>query len=185
MDVGKLMRLLSRIEHLAGDVAEFGVYRGDTFAVLANWAFAHSRMAHAFDSFIGMADPGPRDSTAYWRGKFSVGGVDRFRDLMTARLKHDSYKLWPGFIPESLSDATTLLLVFSYVDLDHYDPTIDALEFCYQRTVPEGLIVCDDVFDLGHGGASDAVNEFIATCPGLASVGRLDNNQLVLRKVRC
>lgn len=144
-----------------GDVAEIGVYKGSLFERLVRWSHRNSVMAHAFDSFQGMDEPGPHDaSEKYPRGHLSVGGVEKFVDLMNACGLHRSwYKLWPGFIPLCFRDTESVCCQFIYIDLDHYAATIGAIDWAVAHISPGGVIGFDDWFPHRDVGASLAIKD--------------------------
>jgi hypothetical protein len=59
------------------------------------------RVAHAFDSFVGMDEPSPEAGSGYPKGRFNIGGVERFAGLMRAEgLMPDAYRCGRGYIPD-------------------------------------------------------------------------------------
>ena len=54
-----------------------------------------------------------------------------------------------------------LAFAFSYLDVDHHEPTKAALQWLVDHTVPGGVILCDDFFQGATTLASKALNEFI------------------------
>ena len=50
--------------------------------------------------------------------------------------------MWPGELPGSLPDD--LPLCFAHVDLDHYEPTIQTLEWCWENLPPGGTLAFHD-----------------------------------------
>ena len=57
-----LIRLTDQIKGIPGDFSETGVYKGDSFSLVAQLANQQGKHAHAFDSFEGMAEPGAMDN---------------------------------------------------------------------------------------------------------------------------
>lgn len=89
-----------------------------------------------------MKDPGPNDNESYIRGRFSIGGVQNFKYA-----DHTNAKMWPGFVPESLSGEVELLKFrFVHIDLDHYEPTLAALRWVWPRLNPGGIVCVHDYF---------------------------------------
>lgn len=165
------------IRGVPGDLAEVGVYTGALFVRLCGLAAATGRIAHAFDSFVGMAEPGPHDSATYPAGRLSAGGAAAF-DAILRQAGCGSYQLHPGFVPTCF-DGVGGTFAFGYIDLDHYAPTVAAADWLWPRVAPGGLLAFDDYFP-GDGGASRAVDEFLAA----HAAGRVwfDNNQVIVRK---
>lgn len=166
-----------------GEFAEIGVYRGAAFRKLAELAHEQGRMAHAFDSFRGMADPSPEDGGEYPKGKFDIGGPAAFMRLMDeAEIPRDHYRLWPGFIPscfETFPAQSRFSLVL--IDVDHYQPTADSLRWAAPRVNRGGILALDDYLPAIDLLATKAIKEFLRGGSGFEQVAEF-NQQLILRK---
>ncbi|MGZ8552910.1 MAG: TylF/MycF/NovP-related O-methyltransferase [Chitinophagaceae bacterium] len=53
-------------------------------------------------------------------------------------------KVIKGAVPETLSQVDTTKLAFVSVDMNSVEPEVAALEFCWHKLVPGGIIVLDD-----------------------------------------
>jgi hypothetical protein len=207
-DLGRILRSQWREEHwgvwsdatiskytslaadLDGDFAEVGVAKGATFHRLARIASEQGKAAHAIDSFVGMAPPGEHDRKgkepgAHLEGKFSVGGAEGFAELMTQRgLPRESYQLWEGFIPQvfaSIPADTRFSMVI--LDVDHYQPTRESLQWLWPRLVSGGYLLLDDCsFSTMDRESTRAIKEFLSSANGFW-ITDYYNNQLVLRKL--
>lgn len=95
-------------------------------------------MAHAFDSFRGMAPPQSEDGEQYRAGKYDIGGPKMFIDLMDASgVPRDAYRVWAAFIPECFRDVSDAVrFAFAILDVDHYRATVDGLEWLAPRISP-------------------------------------------------
>jgi len=175
--------LAGLVAEVPGDFAEVGVFRGAAFRRVAALAYSQDRMAHAFDSFRGMAPPRVAGDEHYAAGKFDIGGPDAFVKLMDeAGVRRDSYRLWVGFIPECFRDAPDALrFAFAILDVDHYQPTVDGLKWLAPRISPGGILALDDYLEGYTTLASGAIKEFLATKPDFDTVAQF-NQQLILRK---
>lgn len=122
----------------SGDLAEFGCARGDCTKLLAAEARRLGRRVHAFDSFIGMGNPGPHDAGYYKSGQFDVGGAAHFAVLLGGA--KDIVDVHPGWLPGSLV-LNDMQFSLAVVDLDHHDPTAGVLEWLTGRAE---VIACDD-----------------------------------------
>lgn len=172
------------VENIQGDVAEFGVLGGLTFIKIASAAAKQNKTAYAFDSFIGMPKAGKHDGDGYPQGRFDQGGINNFIQLMEKH-KLQNYKIIEGFIPDTLETQDDLRFSFVYVDIDHYAPTKDLLNWLIPRIPINGLILCDDYFPQREVKilASKAIEEILATELTLEIVKRV-NRKLLLRKVK-
>jgi hypothetical protein len=149
-------------EAIPGDLAELGVYKGNTAVLLAEFARAKGRRAYLFDTFEGFS---PRD----------LGGIDahkkvEFRDTTLASVQSlvgsESVEYVVGHFPESAATAaagSTFCLV--HLDCDLYLPMKAGLEYFYRRLAPGGFLMVHDYSSLNWGGAERAVDEFLADKP--------------------
>ncbi len=166
-----------------GDFAEIGVFRGAAFRKVAALAYSQDRLAHAFDSFQGMAPPQAEDGDQYPAGKFDIGGSGTFVELMQeAGVPRDAYRLWAGFVPECFKEVPdTLRFAFAILDLDHYQPTADGLKWLAPRMSPGGILALDDYIESYDKLASKAIKEFLGAKPDFDVIAQF-NQQLILRK---
>lgn len=171
------------VRSVPGDFAEIGVFRGAAFRKLAAFAHEQGKLAHAFDSFRGMDSPSAEDGQQYPRGKFDIGGPDAFMDLMDeANVPRDYYRLWPGFIPtcfEAFPAQSSFSLVV--IDVDHYRPTVDSLQWVVSRVNRDGILALDDFLPATDLLATKAIKEFLARNAKFERIGEF-NQQLILRK---
>lgn len=140
-------------------IAEFGVHHGGSFQHLLPHALEHDLTIFAVDSFEGMGEPGPRDGGKYPKGRLSVNGPDTF----TRRFgMHTNVRVFPGFIPDVLArfDALTRF-AFVHLDVDHYQPTVDVLNFIWDRMLPGAIVAVHDYFPGRTDLTTPAVDEFL------------------------
>ncbi len=170
---------------LPGSVAEFGVYNGSTFYLLARLieTFNGSQFenldtsAHhlyGFDTFEGIVRLHDNDSTPIaTTSQNKIGGFKRNRDVFfkdfeffkknTAISKRlhlvegDICSTFPKFIVENPGVRFRLVLL----DIDLYEPTKVVLDNIMDFMVPGGIIVFDEYAFPEWPGESKAVDEFI------------------------
>lgn len=157
-----LAPLLDRVRLVPGSFIEIGVFRGRTYRALLAAAASGARRCYAVDSFRGMAEPGPEDGSSYPAGKFDVGGTAALRRAVEQDGHADWSCIIEGWVPAVFSDPqlSGILLAFAHVDLDHYQPTLDALRWLWPRMAHGGLIAVHDYFNSVAGLASGAVRRF-------------------------
>jgi len=166
-DIPRLLALMLNVKKLLdedrvpGSLAEVGVWRGNTAAVLAYYAQKHGRQLFLFDTFAGF-DEGDLKGVDAGRSKFfadtSVEGVKRLvGDL------HQDARFVVGRFPQSVSEdvARERFSVVS-VDCDLAEPTRAALEFFHERLNPGGMLFLHDYANPNWPGVRAAVDEFCA-----------------------
>src|SRR5262245_56851652 len=93
----QLRELLKLVQHIPGDTAECGVFKGCGSRIILDNTQAY-REHHAFDSFQGLSDPGSQDGK-YWKpGDMTVKQeefLQRFDVAHRTRLR-----VYPGWIPD-------------------------------------------------------------------------------------
>jgi hypothetical protein len=150
-------------EDIQGDFLELGVYKGDTAALLAQYAQRFNQKLWLLDTYEGFDD---RDFVGIDAGRRS--GV--FGDTSLAAVKHrigpDNAEFIKGYFPETAEclppDARYALV---HIDVDLYAPIWNALTYFYPRMVPGGYLIVHDYTSLGWAGADRAVDDFFADKP--------------------
>jgi len=146
---------------------EIGVHKGSSFARMVEIAHRLGFKAYAVDSFEGMAEPGERDEGHYPAGKFDVGGLSGFTAVFLELMKRHnlpegSWVAHQGWVPDVLSDfPDEQRFGFIRIDLDHYQPTLDAARWAVRHLLPEGILSFHDWFPDRTTLAAGAINEFI------------------------
>ena len=177
-------RLAESVRGLQGDFAEIGVYRGEAFEKVVRMAEAQGKTAHAFDSFCGMNVPSEHDGNNYSKGKFDIGGPDAFVKIMNEKgISEGKYKVWAGYIPDCFVEIPeSLKFSFVILDVDHYEPTVEALRWVWPRISPFGILALDDFIPTHTALATLAIKEFLRYQSDFDIVNFF-NNQLILRKL--
>jgi hypothetical protein len=168
-DLPRLLLLLQNTrqildEGVPGDIAELGVHKGHSAAILANLISSMpDRRLHLFDTFEGFDQRDLRGVDSTVGRMFADTSVEAVR----RRVGHESLcDYYPGFFPETATQvATDTRFALVHVDCDLYDPTRAGLEFFYARTNPGGLIVVHDYSSGQWPGVTQAVDEFLADKP--------------------
>lgn len=129
---------------LPGSVAEVGVYRGE-FAKHINRAYP-GRTLHLFDTFTGFAQGDMLTEKAVGASAFaqSCDFSNTGVELVHAKLPHPEQAIFhTGFFPDTavgIEDS----FCFINLDLDLYEPTLQALRFFSRRMVSGGVILLHD-----------------------------------------
>ncbi|NBR28914.1 MAG: hypothetical protein EBT83_10985, partial [Betaproteobacteria bacterium] len=112
-----------------------------------------------------------------------IGGPAEFERLMTkAGVARERYTMWQGYVPDCFSKAPPDLR-FSLVilDLDHYQPTVEALAWLQPRISAGGILALDDYVPGSTGLATKAIREFRARDNSFRKIAEF-NQQLILQK---
>jgi len=138
LELKEILRLLSSIDHVPGDIAECGVFHGETLKVLA--MAKPSRTAFGFDTFSGLPAEAWSEGEPHSVGDFSNTSFEK----VYASLKHlPNARLIQGLFPDSARHIDTRF-AFVYLDLDFHRSTRDAVQWFLPRMSPGGIIVFDD-----------------------------------------
>ncbi len=177
-----LFYLAKGIAHLDGDTVECGVASGITSYLISRATYRDNRHHHAFDSFEGLPEPinedaAPNNTIQLQKGEYAVDIEDVQNNLKELANIH----LYQGWIPERFREVSGYKFILVHVDVDFYQPTLDALLFFYERIVPGGIIVCDDYGFIGTPGAKKAMDDFFSDKP--EPIVRLDSGQAIILKV--
>ncbi|MCO6453687.1 MAG: class I SAM-dependent methyltransferase [Pirellulaceae bacterium] len=152
--------LVRSLADVPGDTAECGVYRGATSYFICRER-PHGTH-HLFDSFQGLSPPlacdlpdQPRVDS--WRAGDLAIPLDEVRANLA---EFPGVRFHPGWIPDRFPEVADRRFCFVHIDVDLYQPTLDSLRFFYERSVPRGILVCDDYGYLNCPGAKRACDEF-------------------------
>jgi hypothetical protein len=156
------------VANLPGDSAECGVYYGaGSFVIGLAMEGKPDACHHVFDSFEGLSRPDavdtPSEGRAYtWKeGDLAVSLETVIHNLRC----FDFVRYHKGWIPSQFGTVADRRFAFVHIDVDLYQPTHDSLVFFYERTVPGGIILCDDYGSIHCPGATKAFDEFLADKP--------------------
>lgn len=141
-----------------GDYAEFGVFRGDTFAHAIRIMAPDPHLSHmrflAYDSFDGLPEPRGVDaldgfSSGFYRGQFSFT-----RDEFVARLREcgispDLYAVYDGWFEQTLTDeshaaASVGMIAAAWIDVDLYESCVPVLDYLTPRLSVGSVLAFDD-----------------------------------------
>lgn len=168
MDLARLWSLMLNIKHVLGSrnegaLAELGVYKGNSSAILSYYAHRFGRKMYLADTFVGF------DSTQI-EGEAAVsdGKVAAFKDTSLELAQrvvgdYEGNRWCVGMFPDSISqEMRDDSFSFVSIDCDIYQPIAEGLRFFWPRMVPGGMIFVHD-YSSGHWpGATQAVDEFRA-----------------------
>ena len=152
-------------EAIAGDVAELGVYKGNTAFLLAELARRTGRTAYLFDTFKSLPERDFIGIDSNIRDRKS-DFIDTSIEAVRALVGSANVEIIAGYFPDSITKAaaaTRYALV--HLDCDLYIPTRAGLEFFYPRLVSGGFLIVHDYMSLYWDGIEKAINEFFVDKP--------------------
>ena len=147
---------------LNDEIWELGVYRGGSALFLKRLieqSGAPSKL-RLFDSFEGLPTP-TSNIDLHNRGDFADTSLDEVKALLGTESFIDYRK---GWIPNTFDGLEGSEIRFAHIDLDLYQPMLDACTFVYPRLKPGGVLVLDDYGLDTCPGVRKAVDTFFADC---------------------
>ncbi len=144
---------LKYTNHLSGNVAEVGVYRGGSAKIICQ--MKGSKKLFLFDTFQGLPTISKKDPVE--EGWLSDTSLEHVKEKLS------SYKnvfFFKGRFPETTSDIMHEKFCFVHLDTDMFQSTLDSLEFFWPRMVKGGRIISHDFNAVDVGGVKEAFLEF-------------------------
>ena len=149
-------------EGIVGDVAELGVYKGNSAFLLAKYARRVGKKCYLFDTFQGidrrdLAGPDP-------------GLEAEFSDTSLAKVKslvgESNVTYVAGRFPDSLKQVNGINhFSLVHIDCDLERPFRAALDFFYPRLMEGGFLIMHDYSSLFWEGCAAAISEFFKDKP--------------------
>lgn len=166
---------------IPGDYAEFGVYRGETFAHACKFMAPQlpDMQFWAFDSFEGLPKPiegiDHRDgySGGFFEGQFACSETEFLENLKDDNVDLSRVTIVPGWYSETLRaqhpvSAKLNKIAFAWVDCDLYESTVPVLNFITTRLNIGTVILFDDwrcFRNLSDHGQQKACQEWLQKNP--------------------
>lgn len=156
------------LTNVPGDIAECGSRHGRSARfILESLDNSVKRQFFVFDSFEGLSEPNKEDNIgkgpAIWKAGDLATPVENFRHNLKDHM--DKITIHQGWIPDHFHKVADKKFALVHIDVDLYKPTLDSLEFFYDRVVPGGIIIGDDYGSESCPGAKKAFDEFFAKRP--------------------
>jgi hypothetical protein len=163
LDKARLWSLILNIKRVltkhSGAVAELGVYKGQSSAVLSYYAEKFGRIMYLADTFEGFSEQ-------QFDEGMGEGKAAAFKDtsLKVARQMVGEYagNRWiVGIFPDSITDEMRDdRYAFVSIDCDLYEPISEGLKFFWPRMVKGGMVFVHDYSSGYWPGATKAVDDF-------------------------
>ena len=166
-NIGDIPRLWSFVlncnqvldEGVEGDLAEVGVYRGNTSSILAYYASITGRKLYMFDTFSGFDKKDLVDLDADKSVMFKDTSIDIVKSVIGEYF--DYCEVVKGYFPDSvtsLHEGKKYSLVS--LDSDVYESTKAGLEFFYPRLSIGGVLFLHDYSTRYWIGCKKAIDDF-------------------------
>jgi O-methyltransferase len=169
----QLYTIVTATQKLEGDIAEVGVYRGETAKIIC-LAKRESKYLHLFDTFEGLPDASIYDDKRFTKNKYQCN-----IKIVTDYLKDfQNVIFYKGLFPETASPIKGEKFCMVHLDVDLYQSTKDALSFFYTRMVSGGVILSHDYSY--SSGVKKAFDDFFAT--KIEPVIKLTDSQCMITK---
>lgn len=149
---------------VAGDVVEFGCYKGTTSLFLSRLLVEckSTKLLWLYDSFDGLPDKTNQDDTRlgdeFKRGELKATKAEVLKNFKHANLPRPIIK--KGWFSDVAPDDVPNQISFAYFDGDFYDSIRDSFAACDGRFSPGAIIVVDDYTNTHLPGAAKAVDEW-------------------------
>ena len=190
-NINIILDLIDEVAGIDGDVAECGVYRGETIVATALYLqqCGSPRQMYGFDSFEGFDDSVEIDlklgGTADAQ-KARRAFADTSYELIAKKLRllelGERVHLIKGYFRNTLPTAPSIRYAFVHLDCDLYQSYKDCLEYFYDRMAPGGIILLDEYDDPPWPGCNQAVDEFMAGRP--EKLERIERDNHIKRFIR-
>jgi len=167
-------------EEIEGDFAELGVWKGNSAAVLAEFAELSGKRLFLLDTFSGFDE---RDMV----------GVDQIKEKLFTdtslqyaqeTVQHAGCTTYiQGFFPESVTEELAAArFALAHIDCDLYEPMKAALEFFYPRLSRGGMLLMHDYESGSWSGATRAIDDFCAATGEFVSLWPDKSGTAIIRK---
>lgn len=160
----------SELKNVNGAVAECGVLRGN-FAGILNLHF-NDRKLYLFDTFEGFDEQdieAEKNAEAQeWLFEFGAKEIYANGSEILALLRcpyKENVEIRKGYVPNTFEGLENVKFCFVNLDMDLYQPTINALDFFYDKLEANGMILLHDYFQPKLPGIKQAVDEFVSSKP--------------------
>lgn len=162
-DASRFMALMLNLrqlqaEGIEGDFAELGVWKGNSAAILADYAAKLEKRLFLFDTFSGFDQRDLVGIDQQHKLEFADTSVDYVRQTVG---HPDIVTYLQGFFPETITDEVRgRQFALAHIDCDLYEPMKAALEFFYPRMPKGGMLILHDYSSGTWEGATRAIIEF-------------------------
>jgi len=153
---------IQNLEHVPGEVAEIGAYRGGSayFVASALVAITGAEVpVHVFDTFEGHpAAALSEQDTFHKSGQFDTTSYDDVREFLSPFTQTTIHK---GDVLQTMRGLTEVRYRLVHIDTDLYLPTKACLDYFGARLSPGAVVVLDDYASGKCPGVKAALVEYL------------------------
>ena len=173
-NINIILELLERVIGIPGDIAECGVFQGETLATIAIWCGQQKcdKRIFGFDSFEGFDNSveydrilGGHDNGQKRVGHFSDTSLTMVETKMRLLGVAETTSLVKGYFADTLALLGHTQFCFVHLDCDLYSAYQQCLYHFYPRMTSGGIILLDEYNDPPWPGCNKAVDEYLADKP--------------------
>lgn len=141
---------------IKGNIAECGVWKGGSARLLST--IFKDKKVYLFDSFRGFIKDDILPNH-YNKGSFSDTSLENVKEYLSDKT---NCIFCPGWFPETISciKEENEKFCFIHLDMDHYQSTIHALNFFWNKLSTNGAILFDDWKNHCCPGIEKAIEDF-------------------------
>lgn len=150
--------LVQAVEHVYGDIAEVGVYKGGSARIICE--VKGKKDLHLFDTFEGMP-PVNRTVDLHKEGEFADTSLENVKEYLAG---FPGVYFHKGLFPGTAARITESGIRFSFVnlDVDIYQSTLDGLKLFYPILSGGGILISHDYRNRKCPGVKRAFDEFLS-----------------------
>jgi hypothetical protein len=168
-------------ERVGGNLAELGVYRGNTAALLAIFARRLNSTLYLLDTFTGISSSDLVGIDSGCKVEFHDTTLSDVRALVG---DGDEVQYVVGHFPDTIGQLPESSYCLVHLDCDLYLPITAALTYFYPRMSDGGFMIVHDYGSLHWPGVERAVDEFFQDKPESIVPIADSAGSVVIRKAR-
>lgn len=198
----RVVTLLRSVEYIIdrnipGAFVECGVYKGGSMMAIALALLrlnVYARELYLYDTFSGMAEPGPEDERwahDTWKSKrqsdyynaWAYGGtVEQVKKnlLSTGYNNEEHIKMVAGKVEDTIPGVIPDKIALLRLDTDFYESTRHELEYLFPKLVSGGILIIDDYW--AFQGSKKATQEYLKKNDIQCYLNRIDSDACLMVK---
>jgi len=155
-----ILALKDMIENnIPGELAELGVYKGQSARLIHH--YVPERKLFLFDTFSGFDENDIKVEQTFHGDNYNQFKDTNVKSVMQCiDPENDNVIPIAGMFPQSIPENFNHIFAFVHMDMDLYQPTIEAFRYFYPRVSRGGYMIVHDYSNIKWPGIKKAVDEF-------------------------